>query len=249
MKLKWMSMLLLLFVLAGCGDGSTSEGVPKDQSEKAMNDSEEIAKKEEENSKLTFFKDNFEEGAYQADQMTTGLPAELSGKAEKISVAMQASLIEHNAWYMETLEKLKQGQVLPYDERLGITEEDYEFLLQIDTLMVLVKVGNYEIEVRWKGQELIIDNPDSKIINTLKISEDGEKIYTNLGEFTYKEKIIASDNQKVTGGWSGYFYELKGDDAQLLQISIGKLEENEKVIMYTKLMKQNEEGREEILLF
>lgn len=249
MKLKWMSMLLLLFVLAGCGDGSTSKGVSKDQPEKATNGSEEIAEKKEENSKLAFFKDNFEEGVYQTDQMTTGLPAEFSGKVENISAAMQASLIEHDAWYMETLEKLKQGEALPYDERLGISEEDYEFLLQIDTLMVLVKVGNYEFEVRWKEQELIINNPDSKIINTLKISEDGEKIHTDLGEFTYKEEIIASDDQKATGRWSGYFYELEGDDAQLFQISIGKLEENGRLIMYTKLMKQNEEGKEEILLF
>ncbi|MBE1555940.1 hypothetical protein [Sporosarcina limicola] len=249
MNSKWVYMISALFLLVGCGtDANVNEGKKADSADNgnSSESAEGVAKKA--GSKSSFFS-TFSEGTYQADIMTIGLPADMSDKMNQISETIEESLAENQEWYLEALEGLEDGEVLPYDEKLGVTKEEYTLILQANNYFELGKIGNCEIEIQKEDKTLIINNPDSTILKKLTISGDGNTITTDSGELMYKEEILASDAQAVTGRWNGYFYRLGGENTKVLQISIGELEDSSKKIMFIEIFEEGKEKEEEILIF
>ncbi|MGE7942883.1 hypothetical protein ACQKNB_12425 [Lysinibacillus xylanilyticus] len=84
----------------------------------------------------------------------------------------------------------------------------------------------------------------------LTISADGSTLQSDLGDLAYVEEIKASDAQKITGRWNGHLYRMGGDNTkQVLQISIGQLEDSEKKIIYTELFEEGQDKKDEIIVF
>jgi len=248
MKSKWMSVIFATFVLAACATDEGKEGEKKEEivvQETSVNANSETL----DNSKGDLSQ-IFSEGTYQADMMAIGLSADLNKKMEGITNKMQASLVKNEAWYLETLASLAEGEIFPYDEKLGVTEEEYKFLLEADQHFQLGKIGESEITITQVDEQLIIQNPTSTIVKELIISKDKSVLHSDLGDLTYVEEIVASDAQKITGKWNGHSYRMGGENTnQVLQISIGQLEDNQKKIIYIKLFEEGQEKREEIFIF
>ncbi|MGM9945511.1 MAG: hypothetical protein ACI33M_11240 [Lysinibacillus sp.] len=248
MRSKWMSVIFATFVLAACNAGEAEQGKKKEEiiePETSVNANSETL----DNSKIDLSQ-MFSEGTYRADVMAIGLSADLNKDAEEITNKMQASLVKNEAWYLETLATLAEGEIFPYDEKLGVTEEEYKFLLELDQHLQLGKVGESEITITQVDEQVIIQNPSSTIIKELTISADESVLQSDFGELIYVEEIIASDAQKITGKWNGHFYQMGGENTeQVLQISMGQLEDNQKKIIYIKLFEEGQEKGEEIFIF
>ncbi|MFB7158883.1 hypothetical protein [Lysinibacillus sp. NPDC056232] len=243
MKKRWATAAFAALVLAGCGAGEAEKGEKK-----------EPVVAQESAAKVDMSKENlaqsFKEGTFKADVMAIGLPKDLNEKVEKITAAMQASLAKNKEWYLETIAGLAKGEQLPYDEKLGITEDEYKFFLELDQHMKLGKIGESDITITKTNEQLTIQNPTATIVKNFKISADGKTLHSELGDLTYEDKIEASDEQKITGRWNGLTYRMGGEDTmQVLQISIGQLEESKKKIIYTKSFGESQEMQEEILIF
>ncbi|MET4560539.1 hypothetical protein ABIA69_001683 [Lysinibacillus parviboronicapiens] len=245
MKSKWISVMFAALVLAGCGSDEAGKGEKKEQ----VAGQESAAKEKVDNNKANLAK-IFAEGSYKADVMAIGLPADLNKKMEKITETMQTSLAQNEEWFSEVLAGLAEGEILPYHEKLGITEEEYKFLLEADQHFQLGKVGESDITITRADEQSTIQNPTASIVKELTISADGNTLTSNLGDLTYVEEIIASDEQIVTGRWNGHIYRMGGENTkQVLQISIGQLEDSKKKVIYTKLFEDGHEKKEEILMF
>ncbi|WP_107951135.1 hypothetical protein [Lysinibacillus parviboronicapiens] len=245
MKSKWISVMFAALVLAGCGSDEAEKGEKKEQ----VAGQESAAKEKVDNSKANLAK-IFAEGSYKADVMAIGLPADLNEKMEKITETMQASLAKNEAWYLETVSGLAEGEILPYDEKLGITENEYKFLLEANEHFQLGKVGESDITITTVDEQTTVQNPTASIVKELTISADGNTLTSDLGDLTYVEEIVASDAQKITGRWNGHFYRMGGENTkQVLQISIGQLEDSKKKVIYTELFEEGQEKKEEILMF
>ena len=248
MKIKWMSVIFATFVLVACNAGEVEEGKKKEEivvTETSANVNSETL----DNSKGNLSQ-IFSEGTYQADVMAIGLSADLNKEVEEITNKMQASLRENEAWYLETLATLAEGEAFPYDEKLGVTEEEYKLILELDQYLQLGKVGESEITITQIDEQVIIQNPASTIVKEITISADTSVLQSDLGELIYVEEIIASDAQKITGKWNGHYYRMGGENTeQVLQISIGQLEDNQKKIIYIEFFEEGQEERDEIFIF
>jgi len=243
MKKRWASAVFAALVLAGCGSDEAEKGEKKEE----VAGQESAAK--EDNSKANLAK-SFKEGTFKADVMAIGLPADINEKAEKITAAMQASLAKNEAWYLETVAGLAEGEKLPYDEKLGITEDEYKFFLELDQHLQLGKIGDSDITITKADEQSTIENPTATIVKKLTISADGGTVKSDLGDLAYVEEIKASDAQKITGRWNGHLYRMGGDDTkQVLQVSIGQLEDSKKKIIYTELFEEGKDKKDEIIIF
>lgn len=178
--------------------------------------------------------------------MAAGLPADMNLKLNAISKVMQASLQENADWYMETLAGLKEGEPLPYDEKLGITQEQYDLLLSANDHMTLGKVGESDVIVTKADEGLTIEIPSSKLMKKLTINTEGTSIQSEAGELSYDGEITASDNQKVTGKWDGYAFV---DSSKMVEFSFGELEESGDTIIYIRSAQEGQETQTEILIF
>lgn len=245
MKNKWMAVLFAGMLLAACN----GEEADKEKEKEAP-----AAETSAENETTTVDEDNpssvFKEGTYKADVMAVGLPPDMNLKLNAISTVMQAALQENQEWYMETLAGLGEGEPLPYDEKLGITKEQYDLLLSADEHMTLGKVGASDVKITKTDEGLKIEIPSSKLMKELTINADGTAIQSDVGELPYNTKIVASENQKVTGKWNGHaFVKEEQNPTKIVEFSFGKLEENGKTIIYMNKAEEGQESQTEILIF
>ncbi|MGE7928300.1 hypothetical protein [Lysinibacillus xylanilyticus] len=243
MKKRWAAAAFAALALAGCGAGEAEKGEKKEP----VAEQESAAKVDMSKGNLA---KSFKEGTFKADVMAIGLPKDINEKVEKITAAMQASLAKNKEWHLETLAGLAKGEKFPYDEKLGITEDEYNFFTELDQHMKLGKIGESDITIAKKDDQLTIENPTATIVKKLTISADGSTLQSDLGDLAYVEEIKASDAQKITGKWNGHIYRMYGDDTiQLLKISIGQLEDSKKNIIYTELYEEGKEKKDEIIMF
>lgn len=232
MKFNWL-LLPLLFLLAAC---STNQETDMDvQGENG------IAKEQ----LMTLF----EPGTYSGERMILALSDEASAEIEQIALTMQLSLVGHQDWYKEELDKLADGQPLPYDERLGVSEDEYNLLLAADDDLVPTKIGDTDVTVTQAKKQLKINCGTQTIIKDIAIANKGEKLITEIGELTYIDAVMASDDQGI-GRWNGHHYRLgAADDTKTLHISLGELEESGKKIIQVEVLNEGNDKLEEFIIF
>lgn len=200
-------------------------------------------------SRITSIKNYLIEDSHQADLMITALPRELNEKATAITEQMKESLELHSEWYMKTLGELKSGEPFPYDKKLGISEDDYNFILTVNDHMTLIKESDTTVEITYNRSGIEILNSTSPLLKKMNLALDTNILTTELGELTYSNEISASDEQNVTGRWSGHTWKLQEEMTKSYSVSIGQLEESKKTIIYIKLLDVEQPPREEILIF
>lgn len=136
---------------------------------------------------------------------------------------------------------------MPYHPNFGITEEEYEIILNSDDYMRLMKKGETSVLIANEENELTLAADQSEVIKNLTFNLKSNMVQTKYGELTYKGKVEASDNQKVTGKWSGESWELSEGDIKnkedfktmdentqlkLVKLHVGKLEETGYTLVY-----------------
>ena len=251
MKNKWMAVLFAGMLLAACsGEEADKEPGTEEPTEEVSAESTESTESEteavDEDSPAAIFK----EGTYQADVMGLRMQPDMELKYTAIMTKMEQSVQANPDWHKEAISNLELGEVLPYDERLGITQEEYDFLLISDEYMELSKVGEEEVTITEGEDGLTIEIPSSVAMKKVTFSADGSVAQSDAGELVYGGEIVASESQKVTGRWNGHFYRKEGLNAgEFVELSFGRLEESGKTIIYTTMIKDGQESKGDILIY
>ncbi|MFD0673773.1 hypothetical protein [Cohnella sp. GCM10027633] len=248
MKLKVIVFIVSLMIVTSCG--STTSNSSEQLLTAPAIDKEISNTTESEDTKISsFVNEIFVDDSYSADVMVVGLPNGISEKAERLTQQMQESLAEHMEWYTNMLGNLKEGEPLPYDERLGITEEEYSFFKSLNDYMNMIKQKEVTIQIEKDRGQVTVTNAESPVLKKFTFNNTKNTISTVLGDLEYSNEIVASEDQKVTGRWNGYSWRLEERNNKLLQISIGQLEGEGKGVIYIKLQEMGKESIEEILYF
>ncbi|CAH1199004.1 hypothetical protein PAECIP111893_01205 [Paenibacillus plantiphilus] len=249
-------LIIIVFaasLLSGCGESSDTSSPPIENTEQntVTPDTGEPSDTEitTADSRIASIKSYLIEESHQADVMITALPRELNEKAAALTEQMKENLELHSEWYMKTLGELKSGEPFPYDKRLGVSEDDYQFILNLNDHMSLIKESDTTVEIKYNRSSIEILNSASPILKKMNLALDANILTTELGELTYSNEISASDEQQVTGRWNGHTWTLQEEMAQSYSISIGQLEESKKTIIYIKLLDVGQPAREEVLVF
>ncbi|MGG3927358.1 hypothetical protein ABET51_15425 [Metabacillus fastidiosus] len=265
MKKITVFMILSLLLLAGCNNSTdTAKETVKEATASEQKQQKSTVEEEVHQNPIM---DYVKEGEVNADIMTIGMEPEKSKEAMVIATKMQASLAEKREWFTNYMSQVKEGEVMPYHPNLGITKEEYQFLLDSEKDMKLVKKGETPITVTREGNLLTLKATNTTAIKTLTIDLKANTVKTDYGILSYDGEIEASDEQVVTGPWSGHSWNLKegnlnqiedinnmdeNTEMKNIDFSIGKLKETGEIIVYLKTfeIKNLEKNQnEEILLF
>ena len=85
------------------------------------------------------------EGPVQVDVMQLGLPR----RAVEIVQRLEAHLAEHPEWWSEHVRSAPEGEPIPYDPRMGISEAEYLEFLELASAGTLNKVGEATLDFQW----------------------------------------------------------------------------------------------------
>ncbi len=124
-------------------------------------------------------------------------------------------------WFREFSSQAKPGVPLPYDERLGLTKEEYaeylalwnkrEFKPQEDVMMLLRQSGS--------GTWSITSTGGGSSITTLRYTEKDDIFRSPNGDLKRIEDIKA-DSTSILGAWTGHEWKFEEEN------SLGKTKEN-----------------------
>lgn len=233
MKKVGIILFLMLFVLVACSESNETDADTKGESGQAIEEAFTL----------------FEAGTYRAERQIFMLPEDKRDEIEQIALTMQLALVQHQAWYEEELSKLKDGEPLPYDARLGVSQEEYSTLIAEDNDLVLTKIGETDVTITQAKKQLKIDFAGQTILKNIAIANKGKTIMTDIGDLTYVEAVQAAADQSI-GRWNGHLYRLGAEgDAQTLQISIGAFEEDSKKFIHVEAFSEGRDKLEEYIVF
>lgn len=243
MKKAIILLFLSIFIVSGCTSSTESAEETK---KAAAETSAKTEKTQEQTSELPIL-ELLQEGLSTGEIMEVGMDPKVAYKAMEISNKMQANLQDKREWFLEYVAQVKEGQEMPYHPNFGITEEEYEIILNSDDYMRLMKKGETSVLVANKENELTLAADQSEVIKNLTFNLKSNTVQTKYGELAYKGKVEASDNQKVTGKWSGESWELSEGDIKnkediktmdentqlkLVKLHVGRIEETGYTLVY-----------------
>ena len=68
-----------------------------------------------------------------------------SDRSEKIIKKFTKALVENKEWFNQQMEmiKEKEGEPVPYDKRMGITKEEYDYMVAKNFISKYIRLGNF----------------------------------------------------------------------------------------------------------
>ncbi|WP_419882231.1 hypothetical protein ACN6MY_23115 [Peribacillus sp. B-H-3] len=111
---------------------------------------------------------------------------------------------------------MKEGKELPYSPKLGISEEEYQLLLDSQNNSEMIKKGETSIEITRQGDKLTVSAPDSSF-KTAVFDLKANTVKTKYGVLAYAGDIKASSEQAITGPWSGEAWKVEDGNIKTMQ--------------------------------
>lgn len=169
----------------------------------------------------------------------TGSVMKLSISQEYMDIAqkLQKAIQANQAWFMEYSKAAKPDAPLPYDEKMGITKEEYQKLIDADKNVKLVEEKKIDIAFTKMadGKIKITTTPTSPID---KIIID-EKVGVTTDHGLLKDATVVNNQDKnsVTGPWKGMQWKTESmneakKEAKSIKFAIGALENQDQNIVY-----------------
>ncbi|MEX1115334.1 MAG: hypothetical protein WEB53_08785 [Akkermansiaceae bacterium] len=144
-------------------------------------------------------------------------PPEIDKYVAKVEVAAR----KDPKWFREFSSAATPGAPLPFDERLGLTKEEYEEYLKlwekrefkgVEDIMLLLRPSSGDT---WS----ISSTGGASTLTTLRYSAKDDHFRSPNGELK-RIKDIEADSTSILGAWSGFEWKFEEDTG------LGKIKEN-----------------------
>lgn len=209
----------------------------------------------------------FTAGVHSVSIMEISLPSEDAKRLNDLSQKLKNSVQKNQQWFNDYVSKYSNtGENLPWDEKFGISKQEYdELLTSVDKMRLVEKMKTtVTISQAEDGKLVIGTNKDIPYLSGIKIDTLNNYIESASGKFIYGSNIEASDEQTATGRWSGATWKLNFEELKdansidaaktygTINISVGELEKTKKSMVYYKerVIKQGKSFKgEEIIIF
>jgi len=190
----------------------------------------------------------FAVGDHEVSIMEIALPDNESAKLTDISIRFQKSVEKNKEWYNEYINKHSSNGKLPWNENFGITKEEYDELISSTEKMSLIEKGKTIVSIVKEDDGVLTlkANQDLEYLSGIKIDALNNCLISESGVFKYSNDIEASDDQEITGPWSGSTWKLEFEEIKDLNsidpdkvygsinISVGQLEKTNQMMVYYK---------------
>ena len=144
-------------------------------------------------------------------------PAEIDKYVAKVEAAAR----KNTEWFREFSAKAKPGVPLPYDERLGLTKEEYEEYLALWNKREFKPAEDVVLMLRQSSDEnwSLISTGAAGSLSTLRYSAKDDVFRSPNGELKRIDDINA-DPASILGAWTGKEWKFEEET------SLGKTKEN-----------------------
>lgn len=170
-------------------------------------------------------------------------------RAVELFRKMQASLARNPDWVSAAVKANKPGEPLPYDEKLGLTPEEYKDYLALNKQATLKEILVRDIRViRNADNTISLDaGEDLKPLRELRFDPARNVISTPYGDLERPRAVDHSgkDAGSVFGPYTGLFLGMEGGDenssieipsGRTLSITLGKLTGSDKHFIFYNVM-------------
>ena len=140
---------------------------------------------------------------------------------DKYVAKVEASARKDPKWFREFSSQAKPGVPLPYDERLGLTKEEYTDYLALWNKRAFKPVEDVMLLLRQSagGTWSITSTGGASSISTLRYTEKDDLFRSPNGDLKRLEDIKA-DSTSILGEWGGHEWKFEEET------SLGKTKEN-----------------------
>lgn len=181
------------------------------------------------------------------DVMQTAAPprfVELSNK-------MQQAIKEKPQWWLDAVANAKPGEPLPYDERLGMSEQEWEEWIQLGESMTLVKKEQATVRIKKQGEDVyVLDGGDTlPHLTGIEIDLKEDVVRTPFGVAAERSQIDAPETT-LPGKWSGVQWKLEelGKSSltgTIVKFGVGTVAATGRELLYYNVKHVTEEGLRE----
>jgi hypothetical protein len=166
--------------------------------------------------------------------LTLGAPPRFGQLATRIQQAARAN----QEWWTAHVRSAPEGQALPYDARMGISEAEYREMLQLADSVVMQRAGTGTLGVAALPNGWRLDGGTAFAeLNGIDIDTVARVVRTPFGELREFNVVKANDDQRATGRWTGPQWKLTEvdeatGDGVAASFVLGKLEANNRTLLY-----------------
>jgi hypothetical protein len=189
--MKYLVIISIFYCLSSCSFSQTSKDVNK-LSGNPVSDLQMLLKK----------------GVHTANIMDSVVqtPEQL-----RIIMKFQKSVQANYTWYIDFLKKIPEGQPLPYDERLGITKEEYNVILTMNDHTIIVSSAKENLTITSEGNFIHFKGTGRLVVfDSIKINIKNNYIQFLKYQIPFIDTVrINNDKNGLKSKWFGYSYKLE----------------------------------------
>lgn len=144
-----------------------------------------------------------------------------SNRSQKIIEKFTKALIENKEWFNQQMKNIegKEGEPVPYDKRMGITKEEYDYMVAKKFDIGIHSTGQLSLDVTYSKNSLHIipsDTTDFKQI-TIDFTSKKATIDKITLDFHAPININATDNI-FNSTWKGYGWRLEESSTDTMDL-------------------------------
>jgi hypothetical protein len=126
-----------------------------------------------------------------------------------LTARFQQALSENRDWFLEYVKGRGDKLGLPYHEKMGLTEAEYNELTTSLLATKLIPMVTEDVIIKRKGREITFNNNGAlSILRELQIDRDGKKISFGDYELLLKDTVKTVGNKNVlSSSWKGYTWQ------------------------------------------
>lgn len=162
---------------------------------------------------------------------------EYTARAKELALKMQASVATNRDWFLEHVKRSKPGEPLEYDQRLGVTRQEYsEYLTEAENRH-LASTGHFlPCIFRLTGDILTLDVGDSESpLSKVRLNVASGELFASVGKVGMPTWSSSSDPGIPIGPYEAYSWnyeksDLKTFDVRIVRLDIYRLKETGKIL-------------------
>ena len=161
-------------------------------------------------------------------------------KIEEISLRMQASIAAKGYWistYLQEHSDLKPGEILPYHENFGISEEEYKLFLSGMKDAGITEVRQLTLQISEEKIGFKIAAPEEDGFGDVLIDLWDVGVLTENGYIGNCKRVLPNQDNAAIGRWGGITCRVEdgnpfdGNGKHLL-FSVGRIQESQQLFIH-----------------
>ena len=148
----------------------------------------------------------------------------------RISAKLQAAIQKNQAWFTSYAAKVKEGDPLPYDRRLGVTRAEYDRMMNAKMVLTPKAAVSIKVKTDAQGNLEFASEGIAAALNGVRVPAGQKYAETPYGRLATFSEVFQDDDDSPAGRWRGVQW--KKDDAPVAKLAIGRREKTGDGILY-----------------